>query len=122
MDGERRERLTESLFGAAAAEFDDGDRLRLYGHPDDHDLLESVLAESDHEGDVAGEYDCLGGVVVEGETSRVRVNNTFDSVLEAVWADELREVSDRLFADADVDPDADAEVDVDAGDAEDPGR
>lgn len=111
--GERRERLTEALFEAAAAEFDDGEPLRLYGHPDDHDLLASVLADADREGEVAGEYDCLGGVVVEGDRSRVRVNNTFDSVLEEVWEDQLREVSDRLFADTDVDPDA--EIDVDAG-------
>ncbi len=116
--GERRERLTEALFTAAAAEFDDGERLRLYGHSDDQDLLESVLADSEHDGEVAGEYDCLGGVVVEGESSRVRVNNTFDSVLEEVWEDQLREVSERLFADADVDPDADLDVEAGGEDTE----
>ena len=40
---------------------------------------------------------CLGGVVVESETSRVRVNNTFDSVLESVWDDQLKELSTLLF-------------------------
>jgi len=25
------------------------------------------------------------------------VNNTFDSILEDVWEDELKEISDRLF-------------------------
>ncbi|OYR79833.1 V-type ATP synthase subunit E, partial [Halorubrum distributum] len=38
-----------------------------------------------------------GGVVAESDTSRVRVNNTFDSVLESVWDDELKNISERLF-------------------------
>jgi len=35
--------------------------------------------------------------VVESDASRVRVNNTFDSVLETVWEDQLKDVSTRLF-------------------------
>lgn len=46
---------------------------------------------------VDGEIDCLGGVVAESDTSRVRVNNTFDSILESVWDDELKNISERLF-------------------------
>jgi V/A-type H+-transporting ATPase subunit E len=45
----------------------------------------------------AGKYDCLGGVVVESDQSRLRVNNTFDSVLESVWEDNLQDISKRLF-------------------------
>jgi len=37
------------------------------------------------------------GVVAESDTSRVRVNNTFDSILESVWDDELKNISERLF-------------------------
>ena len=40
---------------------------------------------------------CLGGVVVDSADSRVRVNNTFDSVLDDVWEDSLKDVSDILF-------------------------
>jgi V/A-type H+-transporting ATPase subunit E len=95
IDGERREELTRSLLDDAADEFGDED-VRVYGSEDDQDLLEDLLSE--YEGwSVAGTEDCLGGVVVESEASRVRVNNTFDSVLEEVWDEELKRISERLF-------------------------
>ena len=95
LDGERREELTRALLDVAAEEFD-GDDVQVYGRADDEELLTDVLG--DYEGfSYAGEYDCLGGVVVESEGSRVRVNNTFDSVLDEVWEENLREISDELF-------------------------
>ncbi|WP_049921883.1 V-type ATP synthase subunit E [Halopiger djelfimassiliensis] len=96
LEGETREELTRDLIDAASAEFDEGDDVSVYGRGDDADLIESILEEYDgYEYD--GEYDCLGGVVVESEQSRVRVNNTFDSVLEDVWEDNLQGISNRLF-------------------------
>ena len=95
LEGERREELTRALLDVAAKEFD-GDDVHVYGRASDKDLLSDVL--DDYEGfSYAGEYDCLGGVVVESDGSRVRVNNTFDSVLEEVWEENLREISDELF-------------------------
>jgi V/A-type H+-transporting ATPase subunit E len=96
IDGERRRSLTGALLASAAAEFDDGESVSVYCRADDRALLEDLLTEYDGF-EVAGEYDCLGGVVVESEASRVRVNNTFDSILEEVWEDNLTELSDRLF-------------------------
>ncbi|AFK18038.1 V-type ATP synthase subunit E [Haloferax mediterranei ATCC 33500] len=98
LEGDRREELTRSLLDAAAVEFEDEDEVSVYGRAEDADLLETILADYDGY-EVAGERDCLGGVVVEGENSRVRVNNTFDSVLNTVWEDNLKEVSTRLFDD-----------------------
>jgi V/A-type H+-transporting ATPase subunit E len=95
LSGEDREELTRALLDAAAAAFDDADDVTLYGRADDADLLEELADEYDFE--YAGEYDCLGGVVAESDQSRVRVNNTFDSVLDDVWEDNLREISDHLF-------------------------
>ncbi len=96
VDGDERERLTRALFEAAAEEFDDGESVRVHGREADAALLESVV--DDHDGVSVGEpVDCLGGVVVESDASRVRVDNTFDSVLEEVWEDNLREIGERLF-------------------------
>ncbi|WP_435155852.1 V-type ATP synthase subunit E [Haladaptatus sp. DFWS20] len=96
LGGEEREELTRTLLDAAAEEFDSGDTVQVYGRADDEDLLTDVVA--DYDGfEYAGEYECLGGVVAESEASRVRVNNTFDSVLEDVWEDNLQEISSRLF-------------------------
>jgi len=94
--GEQREELTRALLEDAATEFEAADSVRVYGRADDEELLESLLAEYDGF-EYAGEFDCLGGVVVESDESRVRVKNTFDSILEDVWEDNLREISNRLF-------------------------
>ncbi|KAB1197429.1 MULTISPECIES: V-type ATP synthase subunit E [Haloferax] len=98
LEGDRREELTRTLLDAASVEFEDEDEVHVYGRADDADLLEDILADYDGY-EVSGERDCLGGVVVEGTNSRVRVNNTFDSVLDTVWEDNLKEVSARLFDD-----------------------
>ena len=96
IDGDGREELTRTLLEAATAEFDGDGTGHVHGRADDEELLESVL--EDFEGFEVGEpVDCLGGVVVESDASRVRVNNTFDSVLEEVWEENLREISARLF-------------------------
>jgi len=96
LDDDKRETLTRSLIAAAADEFDGDDSVVVHGRADDQELIEEILTE--YEGFSFGEpRACLGGVVVESETSRVRVNNTFDSVLESVWDDQLKELSTLLF-------------------------
>jgi V/A-type H+-transporting ATPase subunit E len=97
IDGERREELTATLLDAAAEEFDaDAADVSVYGRAADRELIEGLLSEYPAFS-FAGDHDCLGGVVVEGDSSRLRVNNTFDSVLEGVLEDELRAISERLF-------------------------
>ncbi len=96
LSGDEREELTAVLLEATAEEFDDGESVEVYGRADDQELLEDLLAEYDGY-EYAGEYDCLGGVVADSEQSRVRVKNTFDSILDEVWENNLREISDRLF-------------------------
>ncbi|WP_330630765.1 V-type ATP synthase subunit E [Halocatena halophila] len=93
---EGREELTRALLKDGAAEFED-DELRVYGRGDDQELIESIIESEFPEFEFAGERDCLGGVILESDESRVRVNNTFDSVFEDVWDDNLREVSEQLF-------------------------
>jgi len=98
LEGDRREELTRALLDAAVEEFDDSATLSVYGRASDQSLLEGVLEDYDS-ATYAGERDCLGGVIVESSESRVRVNNTFDSILEDVWEDNLKAISDRLFED-----------------------
>lgn len=96
LNGKQREELTRTLLDAASEEFDSSATVQVYGRASDEKLLTKILADYDGYS-FAGEYDCLGGVVVESTSSRVRVNNTFDSVLEDVWEDNLKELSTRLF-------------------------
>lgn len=95
IEGAERERLTRTLLEAALSEFDEGESLVVHGREADVDLLRE-LADADRL-TVGDPIECLGGVVVEGSRTRVRVDNTFDSVLESVWDEQLREISDRLF-------------------------
>ncbi|MGB9964603.1 V-type ATP synthase subunit E [Halobacterium sp. CBA1126] len=96
IDGDDREELTRALLEDAADEFDADSDVSVYGRADDEALISDIL--DDYDGyEYAGEHDCLGGVVVESETSRVRVNNTFDSVIDDVWENNLKEISARLF-------------------------
>jgi V/A-type H+-transporting ATPase subunit E len=96
LSGEKRKSLTRSLLEDAAVEFDDDAAVAVYGRSEDKTLIEELL--TDYDGfSFAGERECLGGVVVESETARVRVNNTFDSVLDTVWDENLKELSAHLF-------------------------
>jgi V/A-type H+-transporting ATPase subunit E len=98
LEGDRREELTRALLDDAAQEFGDEEAVYVYGRADDQTLLADVLG--DYDGfEWAGERDCLGGVVVEGDDSQVRINDTFDSILEAVWEDDLKDISTKLFED-----------------------
>jgi V/A-type H+-transporting ATPase subunit E len=97
LSGDKREELTRALLDASAAEFDEGSDVVVRARAADEALLEEMLTE--YEGFTLGDepVDCLGGVVVESETSRVQVDNTFDSVLDTVWEDNLKDVSGILF-------------------------
>lgn len=95
LEGDEREELTRALLEAAVAEFENTDAVTVRGRPEDEELLESLADEFDVE--YGGEFDCLGGVVAESTESRVRIKNTFDSILDDVWERELREISDVLF-------------------------
>ena len=95
---DEREEFTRALLDDAADEFEDAETVSVYGRSDDRELIENILSEYDGFS-YAGDYECLGGVVVDSETGRLRVNNTFDSVLETVWEENLKAFSDTLFED-----------------------
>jgi V/A-type H+-transporting ATPase subunit E len=98
IDGEEREELTAALLDATREEFEGGDTVRVYARADDEELVRDLLEEYDGY-EFAGERECLGGVIVESDASRLRVDNTFDSVLDDVWEENLRDVSALLFED-----------------------
>ncbi len=94
-DEERRD-LTEALLDAALAEFGDEEALVVHGRASDEALLESLTSDDDQLS-VGEPIDRLGGVVVEGTETRMRVDNSLDAVLDEVWEDNLRSISDTLF-------------------------
>ena len=94
--GKEREELTEKLIESSIEEFNDVKDVVVYCKLEDEKLLKSLLKK--HKGvKYGGEYECIGGVVMESESARMRVNNTFDSVIETVWTEELKNISELLF-------------------------
>ena len=47
--------------------------------------------------EVAGTIECIGGVILENEDGSVRLNYTFDEILQQVYEKNIKEVSERLF-------------------------
>lgn len=96
ISGDDRETLTRDCIDAASREFEDSADVDVYARSDDEALVRDIL--EDYPGyEYAGDRDILGGVIVESSASRVRVDNSFDSILEDVWEDELKTVSEILF-------------------------
>lgn len=96
LEGDRRETLTRTLLEAGLEEFDEDATVQVHGASADEELIEELCADYDRA--IPGDSrDCLGGVLLESESARVRVNNTFDAILESVWEDRLKDISDILF-------------------------
>ncbi|MDZ7688954.1 MAG: V-type ATP synthase subunit E [Halobacteriales archaeon] len=92
---EGREEMTRNLLEGAIEELGE-DTGTVYSSEGDEELVEGIL--DDYGGfEYGGTTEVLGGVVVEASDGDVRVNNSFDSVLETVWSGSLKEVSERLL-------------------------
>lgn len=91
-----RQELTQILLDAALTEFGGDEELVVHGRADDEDLLSDLAADDDRLS-VGEPVDRLGGVVVEGTETRMRVDNSLDAVLDEVWEDNLRSISETLF-------------------------
>jgi len=94
--GKEREELTEKLIESSMEEFKDVKDVVVYCKLEDKKLIKSLLKKH-KDVKYGGEYECIGGVVMESESARMRVNNTFDSVIETVWTEELKNISELLF-------------------------
>lgn len=90
-----RSELTSELLDAAVEELDSHGG-EVYAAAGDHELVEDLLEDVDGYS-YGGETDILGGVVVEGEDGDVRVDNSFDNVLERVWTEDLKQISETLL-------------------------
>jgi len=44
-----------------------------------------------------GEIDCIGGLIIENDDGTVRLDYTFDTILDAAFEQSLKQVSDILF-------------------------
>lgn len=67
----------------------------VYSNKDDEGVVKEVVSDEDVE--YGGNIDCLGGVVVESEGGEVRINLTFDEMLNQLYDEKMNEVTKILF-------------------------
>ncbi|RLI80719.1 V-type ATP synthase subunit E [Archaeoglobales archaeon] len=92
MDEETKKKLVKSLISKNAAP-----GMLIYSKKEDEELVKSVIEELNVDLKYAGNIKCLGGVILEDPTGKIRINLTFDELLNQVYEQKMSEVSKILF-------------------------
>ncbi len=92
MDIETRRKIIESLLKNNAQP-----GMIVYSNKNDEDLVKSIIQELKLDLKYGGNVDCLGGVILESEDGEVRLNLTFDELLNNLYEQKMSEVSKILF-------------------------
>ncbi len=81
--------VLRTLLAKHAAEWRSG---RVYANARDAAAVRGIVG-----GNFAGTVDCLGGVAIESADGSRRLDLTYDSILDDVWDDVVREVARTLW-------------------------
>ncbi|MDQ1274839.1 MAG: V/A-type H+/Na+-transporting ATPase subunit [Euryarchaeota archaeon] len=65
---------------------------RVYSSKDSEQIVRKLTSLT-----YAGNINCIGGVVLDNEDGTVRLDFTYDSILENVYEHSLKQISDRLY-------------------------
>jgi V/A-type H+-transporting ATPase subunit E len=88
MPKEKKVDIYQKLIGLAKKDVPTG---KIYTDEADADLVKNSGYE------YGGAIKCTGGIVVRSVDGSVSVDYTFDSIMESVWAAQMKPVSDILF-------------------------
>jgi V/A-type H+-transporting ATPase subunit E len=91
MDVETRRKLTMVLLKSAVP------GMVVYSRKEDEDLVKSIIQEMKLDVKYGGYVECLGGVVLESEDGEVRLNLTFDELLNRLYEQKMGDVAKILF-------------------------
>jgi len=92
MDIETKKRILTALIKNNATS-----GMVIYSNKDDEDLVKSIIQELGLDLRYGGHIECLGGVVLETQDGEVRLNLTFDELLNQLYEQKMSEVSKILF-------------------------
>lgn len=87
---EKREAILKVLISKASKEFKRG-----YIYCNDKDAKFVMRKENLKFG---GNIDCIGGIIVENEEKTVKIDYLYETILNEVWRESLKRVSDILFS------------------------
>ncbi len=91
MDPETRKKLLATLIKKNASP-----GMVVYSNKDDEEIVKEIINEV---GDLSygGNIDCIGGVILESADGEVRINLTYDEMLQQLYEQKMSEVSKILF-------------------------
>ena len=69
-----------------------GSGAKIYSNKDSEKLVKKLSSLT-----YAGNIDCIGGVVIENEDSTIRLDYTYDVILDSVNDKSMKQISDILF-------------------------
>jgi len=69
----------------------------VYSNREDEDLVKSIIQELGLNARYGGNIECLGGVVIESSEGELRVNLTFEELLNQLYEQKMSELSKMLF-------------------------
>jgi V/A-type H+-transporting ATPase subunit E len=69
----------------------------VYSRKEDEGIVKDALKELKLDLNYAGNIECIGGIILEDPKGEVRINLTFDELLNQVYEQKLAEVSKILF-------------------------
>ncbi len=92
MGKEERKKLIKKLLEKNASP-----GMLVYSRKDDEDIVKELIKELKLDLKYAGNIDCLGGIVLEDPSGEIRINLTFDEIIEQVYEQKMSEVSKILF-------------------------
>ncbi|ADE36945.1 V-type ATP synthase subunit E [Methanohalophilus mahii] len=65
---------------------------RIYSNKESEDIVKKLSSL-----EYAGNIDCIGGVVIENEDGSIRLDYTYEGILDSVYEQNLKQISDILF-------------------------
>jgi len=92
MDAETKKKVYTALLKNYAIE-----GMVVYSNRDDEDLVKSIIQELGLNARYGGNIDCLGGVIIESADGELRVNLTFEELLNQLYEQKMSELSKMLF-------------------------
>jgi len=92
MDIETKRKIVMALIKANAMP-----GMVIYSSREDEDLVKSIIQELGLDLRYGGHIECLGGIILETQDGEVRLNLTFDELLNQLYEQKISEVSKILF-------------------------
>jgi len=92
MDDKTRKGIIKTLIEKNAK-----DNMNLYVRKEDEKIVKEVLKDLKMHLKIAGHISALGGIILEDPSGEVRINLTFDELLNQLYEKKLNEVAKVLF-------------------------